>query len=64
MPNEIVSPAYHFCISGRLYALRFHSVDGSSPVTSPSMSMPVLRPKPNGDNCSYIRSTPISLASE
>ena len=44
--------------------LRFQVVEGSTPLASPSRSMPVLLPKPKGESCSCIRSTPISLASE
>jgi hypothetical protein len=41
MPIEIVSPANHFCCSGRLKRRFFHSGDGNTPSDSPSMSTPV-----------------------
>ena len=63
MPSEIVSPAYHFCISFFLKALRFHSVDGSTPRSSPCTSMPVSWPRPSGAMKSWIASTPRSFAS-
>src|SRR5438552_14896155 len=46
MPIEMVSPAYHFCCSGRLKRFIFHSGEGSTPVASPCRSMPVRSPKP------------------
>jgi hypothetical protein len=63
MPIEIVSPAYHFCCSGRRKRFCFHSGEGSTPSASPSMSMPVRAPKPKGARKRAIASMPRSLES-
>ena len=46
MPAEIESPRYHLRCSSRYFSpakrVRFHSRDGRMPVSSPSMSTPVL----------------------
>ncbi len=42
MPMLTVSPAYHFCPE----RCHFHSCEGASPGSSPSISMPVRAPKP------------------
>ena len=42
---------------------RFHSRDGITPETSPSMSMPVGRPKPSEDMNRHVSSMSVSLAS-
>jgi hypothetical protein len=46
-----------------LNAFFFHSVDGRIPRASPSMSMPVIWPKPNGFMKFAIALTPRSRAS-
>ncbi len=63
MPIEIVSPGNQRCISGFLNARFFHAVDGSTPVRSPSRSMPVICPKPNGFMKFAIMSIGMSAAS-
>jgi len=60
MPAMTVSPGNHVCSSLRLNALRFHSVEGSVPLRSPAMSMPVFSPSPNFDRKPCMRSMPIS----
>ena len=63
MPIEMVSPAYHFCCSGLRKRFCFHSGEGSTPVASPSRSMPLFAPKPNFPMKPAMASMPMSLAS-
>ncbi len=63
MPIEMVSPAYQLCCSGRLKRAIFHSGEGSTPVASPSRSMPVRAPKPKRCMKPAMASMPMSLAS-
>ena len=63
MPIEIVSPAYHFCCSGRRKRLVFHSGEGSTPSASPCRSMPVFAPKPKCFMKPAMASIPMSFAS-
>ena len=55
--TEIVSPWYHFSCLIR----RFHSVDGTSPVTSFGRSMPLRTPMPSSVAHLLILSTPTML---
>ena len=55
--TEIVSPGYHF--GSRV--VFFHSVDGTSPLTSFGRSMPLRSPRPRSDDHLWILSTPSML---
>ncbi len=67
MPAEMLSPRYHLRCSSRYFRpakrCRFQARDGSTPVSSPSMSMPVFRPKPSCDMKRAVSSMSVSLAS-
>ena len=49
--------------SGPRVYVRFHSRDGSTPLSSPSMSMPVSSPNPNCARKSWVTSMSLSPAS-
>ena len=56
MPMLMVSPGYQSCLKRR----HFQARDGSTPIASPAMSMPVRLPKPsipmNSEMASILRS--------
>jgi hypothetical protein len=62
MPTLMVSPGNQTWNSGLLYARFFHSVEGTMPSRSPSISMPVAAPRPNFERKPAILSMPIRRA--
>lgn len=60
MPIDGVSPTIHGCFT----RASFHSLLGRTPVCSPTRSMPVFWPKPQGTMKSWIVSTLMRVASQ